>query len=471
MKEMTKETKLIKNTAIIAVGNICTKCISFFMLPLYTSLLTTAEYGIVDLVTTYSALCVIVLTLQFEQGVFRCLIDAREDKERQRRYVSTSVIVVTVLNIVVGIILALILSFLRYQYTFYFVCLVLFNVLNGLLVQIPRGLGNNKVYAVASCLNGSINVVFNMLFIAVFKWGVHGMLSANILAYIISSIYVVIKIKLSGYVSFKWFDKHNLNELMEYSFPLIPNTMCWWIINASDRTIINIFLNTAANGIYATAYKFPSLFSTISNIFQLAWTESVSENVHDMGRDIYYKTMLNKSIRFYSSCNIGIIAVMPFLFSILVNDKFGDAYYYIPILMTAALMHAVAALYGSIYFAFKETKKVADTTIVSAIINLVVNVVLIKFIGLYAAALSSLLAYVVVVIIRYVSLNKRIEIKLSKKYLLVEGFVYIVVLVFYYQEIKILQILVFVLLVPYCIFQNREFLLDTMKLIKKKVGK
>ncbi|MDD3139762.1 MAG: oligosaccharide flippase family protein [Lachnospiraceae bacterium] len=468
---MTKETKLIKNTAIIAVGNICTKCISFFMLPLYTALLTTEEYGTVDLLTTYSALCVIVLTLQFEQGVFRCLIDARSDEERQKRYISTSVFVVAALNIAVAAVIAIVLSAFKYQYTVYFVCLVLFNVLNGLLIQIPRGLGNNTVYTVASCLNGSINVILNVLFIAVLKLGVNGMLSANILAYIISTIYVVIKVDLPKYVSVKWFDKHELSELVKYSFPLIPNTMCWWIINASDRTVINFFLNTAANGIYAAAYKFPSLFSTISNIFQLAWTESVSENVNDTDRDSYYRTMLDKSIRFYSSCNIGIIAIMPFLFSILINEKFGDAYYYIPILMTAALMHSVAALYGSIYFAFKETKKVADTTVVSAVINLVVNVALIKIIGLYAAAISSLLAYVVVVIIRYVDLNKRIEIKISKAYLIVECLVYVLVFFAYYNRVRVLQVIIFVLLVPYCIFQNREFLLGTLKLVKKKVGK
>lgn len=468
---MTKETKLIKNTAIIAVGNIFTKCISFFMLPLYTTLLSAEEYGTVDLVTTYSALCVIILTLQFEQGVFRCLIDAREDEERQRRYISTSVIVVSILNIAVGILIAGVLSVFRYHYTFYFVCLVLFNVWNGLLIQIPRGFGNNTVYAVASGLNGSINVILNVLFIAVLKQGVNGMLSANILAYVISTIYVIIKIRLPRYVSFKCFNKHELKELAEYSFPLIPNTMCWWIINASDRTVINIFLSTTANGIYAAAYKFPSLFSTISNIFQLAWTESVSENVNDTHRDTYYRTMLDKSIRFYSSCNIGIIAMMPFLFSFLIHDKFGDAYYYIPILMTSALMHSVAALYGSIYFAFKETKKVADTTVVSAVINLVVNLLLIKFIGLYAAAISSLLAYAVVVIVRYTDLNKRIDIKLGKKYLMIEGLVYAAVLFSYYKGVRILQIMTFTLLVPYCIFQNREFLLGAVKLVKKKVGK
>ena len=46
---MSRKTELAKNTAILTVGKLCTQCISFFLLPLYTAILSTEEYGTFDL--------------------------------------------------------------------------------------------------------------------------------------------------------------------------------------------------------------------------------------------------------------------------------------------------------------------------------------------------------------------------------------------------------------------------------------
>ena len=76
---MSKEKQLMKNTAIITIGKVCTQMISFFLLPLYTAIFTTDEYGIVDLFNTIVACILPIVTLQIEQGLFRFLIDTRDD--------------------------------------------------------------------------------------------------------------------------------------------------------------------------------------------------------------------------------------------------------------------------------------------------------------------------------------------------------------------------------------------------------
>lgn len=466
---MSKESKLMKNTAIIAIGNLCTKCISFFMLPLYTALLSTEEFGTVDLISTYSTLLIIIMTLQFEQGVFRYLIDVRGDLKEQKKYISTSFIAVIFANLTFTILAGSILFYVGYQYTIYLIIMVTTGAVYGLLLQIPRGLGDNATYAIGSCLNGSLHVILNVVFIVLLSMGVEGMLLATVFAHIIAGLYVFIHSHIIVYFDIKSINKDVLKKMAKYSFPLIPYTMCWWVINASDRTVINIFLGTASNGIYAAAYRFPSLFSMVSNIFQLAWTESASENVKDKNRDQYYNATLNRTIRFYSSCNVGIIAVLPFVFDILIKNSFREAYLYIPILMTAALFHSIAALYGSIYFAFKETNKVAITTALSAILNIGITVLLIKLIGLYAAAISSVCAYFVIIIIRVVDLKRIVQIKISKTYLLSELLVYTGVWCVYYRGSTIAQILALVVLIPYCVFQNKETLMGLVKVITKRI--
>ena len=70
-----KGKELVKNTAIISFGKMCTQLVSFLLMPFYTAVLSTQEYGIVDLIVTYGQLFLPVFTLQLEQALFRFLID------------------------------------------------------------------------------------------------------------------------------------------------------------------------------------------------------------------------------------------------------------------------------------------------------------------------------------------------------------------------------------------------------------
>ena len=455
---MSKESRLIKNTAIIAVGNMFTKCISFFMLPLYTSLMSSQEYGIVDMVSTYSAVLVILLTLQLEQGVFRYLIESRNNHIEQKKYISTTIFSLIILNLSIVIVLNMILLKIKYEYTVYMNLNILMGVCISIFLQIPRGLGNNVVYATASCISGSMNVVLNVIFIAIFHWNVKGMLLASILCQGIASIYIFIRIKLWEYISIKYVNKKSLKSLLKFSLPLVPNTFCWWVISASDRVIINTCIGIVANGIYSVAYKFPSLFSMVSNIFQTSWTESVSESIKDDNNDFYINSVMDKSIKFYSSANIMIIACIPFIFSFLINQNFVEAYLYIPILMTAAFFHSVANLYGSIYTAYKMTNEIAKTTVLAGVLNIGINLLLIKKMGLYAAAYSSLISYLVITIVRHKDIQKKVKIVVRKKYIFIEGTVYFGILYAYYSKNFVTQLISLILLVPYCIWQNESIL-------------
>lgn len=465
----SKETKLIKNTAIIAVGNMATKGISFFMLPLYTALLTTAEYGTVDLLNVCVTVIVCALTLQFEQGLFRFLIEVRGNKQQQIAYMSTGIFTILGITFVFSGLAYGILSAVSYEYKGLLIANIIVTVALSLLLQIPRGLGKHVTYTVCSFISGSCNVLFNVIFIAGFHWNVKGMLLATIFAQVTAGFYAGVSLKLHRDLSFSAFDKDKLRILLNYSLPLVPNTLCWWVVNASDRVIIKLFLGVSSNGIYSVAYKFPSLFTTVTNIFSLSFTESAAENVNDLERDTYYQTVLNQSIRFYSSVNLGIIAGLPLVFSYFVKNDFMEAFPYIPILLVASFFHSVANLYGSIYTALKRTKQIAKTTILSTVINVVADLVLIKGIGLYAAAISSTLSYIVITLVRHFDIKKTVTLAIDKKYMISEGLVYALVLFAYYSNNPVRNLYVFVLLIPYTILQNKHILFGISKALVTKV--
>ena len=136
--------------------------------------------------------------------------------------------------------------------------------------------------------------------------------------------------------------------------------------------------------------------------------------------------------------------------------------------MTGAFFHSVADLYGSIYTAFKMTKEIAKTTLISAVLNILINVMMIRYIGIYAAAISTLMAYLVIAIYRHLDVQRKMKITISKKYLLMEIIIYILVFSVYYLKNGLLQIGIFAIVIPYYTWQNRNIIFGIIKGIMKK---
>ena len=207
----------------------------------------------------------------------------------------------------------------------------------------------------------------------------------------------------------------------------------------------------------------------VTNIFQLSWTESASENVNDEKREEYYQKIINNTIKFYSTGNMFIIGFMPFIFKVLIKSDFVEAYNYVPILMLAALFHSISSLYCSIYFAFKKTKRVAITTISAAIINIIINIFLVKEIGLYAAAVSSVCAYIIITVISHIDVQKFVKIKIEIKYIFMEMILYMLVISAYYLNKILIQLIFIVIIAIYGFIQNREVLYVIIKNIRRKI--
>ena len=169
-----RQVQLAKNTVILTVGKICTQCVSFFLLPLYTALLEPSDYGAVDLISTYAAMILPICNLQMDMGLFRFLLDKRNDEQEQKVLIST-VTNVNHLQTVGFVLLFIALQFLlNSEYKLFLALEVVLNLYNATMMQVARGKGRNDIYSVASFLSASLMVVFNVVFIAGFKMGALG---------------------------------------------------------------------------------------------------------------------------------------------------------------------------------------------------------------------------------------------------------------------------------------------------------
>ncbi len=467
---MSREKNLAKNTIIITIGKICTQLITFFLLPLYTGILSTSEYGTVDLLNTLVSLLLPIVTFQVEQAVFRELIEVRGKKDKESRIISSAVITVIFQCIVYLIIFALISPFINNHYKFFLATNVVANIFLSLLLQIARGFGDNKKYAFASFVSALSTIVFNVLFLVVIKLGANGMLLGTMLGQIVASIYLIFALSIPKYLKIKAFKKEVIYTLWKYSLPLIPNAISWWIFNASDRVIASAFLGVDQNGILAASLKFSTVFITFYNIFNMSWTESISIAIKDDDVSDYFNKMFNIILRLFTALAIGMIACMPFVFPIMINEKFSDGYGLVPISIIGSLFNVVVGLVSVIYIAKKNTKAIANTSIVSAIINIIVHLVLIKFIGLYAAVISTFVAFFIMSIYRLIDVSKRyFKVKMNIKFIIQSLIALIVVFISYYINNIYLNIFVVLFAVFFTIYINKNSFDIILNMVMKKV--
>lgn len=468
---MSKGKDLAKNTAIVSIGKICTQLITFLLLPVYTAVLSNEEYGVVDLLNTLTSLLLPIVTLQIEQGIFRYLIDCRENNEKQIKLITTIIRFMIIQSIVCIVIFLCVSPFIHNEYKYFLMANLLMGIFSSLLLQICRGLGDNATYAIGSFITGAFTVVLNVIFIVAFRWGAYGMLGATAISNFICAVYIFLKRKIYKYIKPKQFDKKILKEIIKYSVPLIPNMISWWIVSASDRTIISAVIGIAQNGIYSAANKFSGVFTTLYSVFNLTWTESASININSEDRDEFFSKILDFVIRFFGCLCLGTIAVMPFVFNILINEKFAEAYYQIPILILGSVFNILVSFVGSIYVAKKLTKEIAKTSIIAAVINIFVNIVLIKSIGLYAASISTVIAYALMFIYRWIDVKKYVKFNVNKILMFALTIMYGITIFTYYLKNTTISVVVLVIVVVFAIITNLNSVSYLKQIVKDKIKK
>lgn len=467
---MNKKKELAKNTLIILAGKVCTQFVSFFLLPLYTAVLVSEDFGLVDLVTTYVGLLVPIITLQLESALFRYLVDVR-DNEIEKKSIISNVFIGVLIQIMIFLILYIsILLFIDIKYEYYICSMIIATIFSNVLLQISRGLGDNIGYSIGSVIAGTLTIILNLMLLLVFKLGPSGMFISTIFANMICGIFIFTRLKLTKYIDLKCLNKEAITRLLRYSIPLIPNGVIWWIINVSDRTIVSIFLGNSANGIYAIANKFSGIFISVYNIFNISWTESASLHINSEDRDEFFSTTISGMFKLFGVICLGIIVGIPFVFPIIINSQYSLAYNYIPILMVATLLNVFVGLVSAIYVAKKLTKEIAKTSFLSGVINIIGNLIMIKYIGIYGAAISTLLSFFIMAIYRYIDVQKYVKIKLDKLMLAHMTLVFTVSIYLYYKNNTILNVLNLIIMLIYTYYYNKKTIINTVKIVRNKVN-
>lgn len=411
MKE--KYRYLSKNVLLFSLSGFVPKIFSFILIPIYTGYLTAAEYGISDLITTTAMLLIPIFTLDIQDAVMRFALDRNY---RNCDVFSTGFQIILRGNFLVAAGCALVaclhLPGVKNIYLLFIVIMFFTMSCNNTFSLFCRGIDRVKIIVVSSIINSAITLSTNILFLVCFHWGLIGYLAANTVGAVVSLTYIFFRAPLYSYLRFH-IPAPVKKDMMAFSFPLIFSVIAWWVNNASDRYILSWMAGVAASGVYAVAYKIPNVLTAFQDVFAQAWSISAVKEFDKNDSDGFIgRTYQMINLAMVLLCS-GIMLVNIPVARLLYSRGFFEAWRYVPPLLLSVLFNAMSLFIGSIFTAFKDTKTLAVSTIVGAVINTACNFVLIHFWQAYGASMATLIGYFTVFVMRHVILRKHIHIKID----------------------------------------------------------
>lgn len=471
---MSRETNLIKNTAILSLGTFVPKLITVFITPILTARLTKGEYGSYDLVITLVALLLPATTLQISSAAFRFLIDQKNNSLKCKKIVSTIFTFVLVTSIVTCLIYY-ILSGRKMGYIGVLVCLYfIFDILMIAAQQVIRGMGKNLYYSFSTIIKAVLDIGMVIVMLGVLgtkNFGLMGvMLSMSISAFV-SFLFLFIKGEIIKFYNIKYFDLDTLKELLKYSWPMVPNNLSNWVLRVSDKVVITAVLGVEANAIYAVANKMPTIFDSLQGTFTLAWQENASIASKDDDKDEYYSVMCKNVYNIFVGLMSGLIMTTPIVWKILIRGDYESAYYQLPILYIGMLFSSFAATIGGIYIAHMKTTSVGITTTIAAVINLLIDILLVKKIGILAGSISTMISYLVLVIYRMYDVQKFQKIRFEIKKIILGIAMLSIMAVFNYQRRLFFDLVNIVMCAAILLIFDRDIITVMLRIVLKKRNK
>ncbi len=454
---MRQRDSLSKNTFLLMFGTLLNKGLQFLVVPFFSRWLSTAEFGEFDLLCTYVSLLIPIISLSVQEAMFRFSID-EVDECKKKVHISNSFAIYFV-NYVIAVCILLCFREEVKSGIFTIFCFYLFSELFSVFLRgYLRAIKKLNIYSISMGISSVFMSIFVTIFVYFMQMGLEGILLGYAVGTFMGDLLICFLSKFPQMLTFGHMKINKMKELIFYSAPLIPNDIAWWVMNASDRQLINMFFGSSANGIYAITHKIPALCSVIFNMFSISWQQEVVVRINDEKHEEYFNMVLNYLLRILLTLCAGLLAGSFIIYYYIFDKKYFEAISYSPILIFAAVFLAISQFFGGIQIALKQPKQNGITTVIGASVNLLAHLILYRYVGLYAAAISTFLANVVILYLRAVLVKSAFRIHFTKETIYVFiGFLYFFLIAYLHTNMVFNWINLFLA----CIFfvaVNREFI-------------
>lgn len=454
---MSKAKRFIKTATVFLVGNVLSKLVGFFLLPLYTNKIDPEAYGEYDLVITILIFVSAIAFFQVWDGMFRLSFDYEDDKGKYR--IITNAAVIYLIGIVIySLIFALTYVYLKFRFWEYAFLYGVLYAIQYFYSYAARVFLDNKLFAISGVVNTLTVAVTNIVLIVTLHKGVESLYIAQIAGCVAQSILIEIKLHVIQKTALRYIRMDLIRAMLKFSIPLCAASASYWLLTGYTKLVINTVLGSYENGIYAIATSLSNTSVILINVVQFAWNEMAYLMTREKDRKATYIKCIN--LIFVSICYgcAMLCIVVKILFPILIGEKYASAANVVPLLMIGVSANSMAQLLGTFFMTEKATSYVLISTVTAAVVNvLLAKQLSVKF-GIMGAVAALSIAFIMLMLVRLYQVWRKMNIRVCISNKLSTVSVVVAYLVYLYIDNTVINILIIAIVaVTYLMTVKRIF--------------
>lgn len=395
----------VKVSVSYAVCSILQKCLSFITIPLFTRLLTAEQYGQYTIYSSWSGILMILLTLNLGYGSFQTAMVKYE--KRRAEYISS----------IQGICLLLSSAFLLVYFPFiklwnrlfelptFFVLLMVSEIIFTTSTQLWMGKNRFEFKYKSVVLVTLLTSIMAPALAFFLVSGTNEKGYARIIGYAGINIIVGMIIFIFNYKrGKKFFNKEFWKYAFGFNIPLLAYYLSQVIFNQSDRIMISHMTGKADAAMYGVAYNFATILTFVLNAINGSYVPWMYGKIRDnKSEDIKFISIVLVTIM--ASMILYVIWYAPEIIFIMAGEQYADAIYVVAPVAMSVLLLFYCQLFINVEFYYEEKKMLVYGSVGAAVINIVLNYLLIPVFGFVVAGYTTLASYIVFALSNYMTMR------------------------------------------------------------------
>lgn len=396
---MDEYVKFIKRIGVVGIANILISISGLIFIPIITKSFSTADYGVWSQVNTFVSLVPNIVNLGLPYTMVRFLA-AEKDKSVIRQSFYSMMLLVLASTIIMIIALLIFSNQIAYalfdgslQIMYIVIVMAFFACLDLMLLSYFRTFQQITLYSTFLVLQTYIGVVVSIAL----TWMhqpidvvVLGRLSGFLLVFIAMAVLIVRELGFTTKLK-------SLKDELKFAIPTVPNNVSSWVVDSSDRIVIGVFLGSVAVGCYSPGYSLGNIVLMFLTPFAVL-LPAVLPEYYEKGDMEKVDTFLTYSLKYYLLITIpacvGLSLLSKPLLYILTTTVIADSGYMVtPLVALGAMFMGIYGIVNNIIILEKKTTILAHIWIGVAVLNIVLNIIAVPYIGIYGAGIATLLCY------------------------------------------------------------------------------
>jgi len=392
--------KLSSHSIIYGLGNLGVAGVGVLFVPLYTNMMTLTEYSKLEILMTAVSTLSLIGPLGIGNAIIKMLENDCETVIDQRQLIGTSLLFIILISGLFALITGsfahvIARRFLNGSQDIILIILALLtvnaNIINAVGLSVLRARMQASYYAALSFSHFAVVVGCNLWFIIKLGLGVKGAMMGNMIGSMgVTCILLPIMIKQSHLLfSFRW-----LQRLLAFSLPIVPNPAGWSLLRMGERALLQVYTHAGEVGLFGLGYKFSQVFQVgFVSPFSLAWPPVYFSMLkEENGKEKY-------ALIFTYLCFVGgwgVLAISlfaPLVIEIISPHEYLDAYHVVPLMTLAQFFQVIYYYVVASLHMMNKTVYTPFVNFIPAILGLLLDLWLVPYYGMYAAAASMCFAF------------------------------------------------------------------------------